>query len=566
MIYTHSHVDHFGGVGGILPGYDPNKPYDCAANNVEIYAPEGFLEHAASENVYAGVAMSRRAQYMYGPFLTQGLHGQVDAGLGKNQSTGTVSLVAPTSTPTPDPTDPTAETVFQQTQDGEQIIFQPTPGTEAPSEFNFLLINQNAMCLAENATHNLHNILTLRGALVRDALAWSKYLQRTIALFFDQNPAPPNAPKGPPCVIFAQHHWPTFPDPNNPDCMREFLANQRDMYRYLNDQTLRLINKGFTGIQIAEMFEFPPDINRQWYCRGYYGSVSHNVKAVYQRYMGWFDGNPSNLHSLPQEEAAIKYFSYMGGLESILPKAVSDYEEGQYRWVSEVLKHVVALPLSYQARLDQTRLTEARNLLADSLEQQGYQAEAATWRNFFLMGAQELRGPIKKIQATGSAFLDALETEMCFDALAVQISPEKFFKAQKKSKTKPFSVVLRWNFTYTSSQNKPEFVQVSVENAALNYLQYTTVQSTWGTPTTPYITVPRDDFNALLTNIAAAASNNTNPQNIISDFFSNKDTQITPPASLQDVQSTLTCFFGLLGKSDPSFPIVTPQRPHAATD
>jgi alkyl sulfatase BDS1-like metallo-beta-lactamase superfamily hydrolase len=290
------------------------------------------------------------------------------------------------------------------------------------------------------------------------------------------------------------------------------------------------------------------------------------VKAVYQRYMGWFDGNPSNLHSLPQEEAAIKYFSYMGGLESILPKAVSDYEEGQYRWVSEVLKHVVALPLSYQARLDQTRLTEARNLLADSLEQQGYQAEAATWRNFFLMGAQELRGPIKKIQATGSAFLDALETEMCFDALAVQISPEKFFKAQKKSKTKPFSVVLRWNFTYTSSQNKPEFVQVSVENAALNYLQYTTVQSTWGTPTTPYITVPRDDFNALLTNIAAAASNNTNPQNIISDFFSNKDTQITPPASLQDVQSTLTCFFGLLGKSDPSFPIVTPQRPHAATD
>ncbi len=259
MIYTHSHIDHFGGVVGVLPD---------GRGDVPILAPEGFLEHAVAENVYAGTAMGRRATYMYGALLPKGPRGHVGAGLGTNVSSGVPGLIPPTVDIT--------HTGQEETVDGIRIIFQVTPGTEAPAEMNFLFPDHRALCMAENATHNLHNLLTLRGALVRDPRAWSRYLDQAIEMF-----------DGGYDVAFASHHWPTW----GRDRVVKYLSEQRDLYQYLHDQTLRMLNSGLTGLEIAENFPMPPALESAWHTRGYYGSVSHNVKAIYQRYMGWFDGN-----------------------------------------------------------------------------------------------------------------------------------------------------------------------------------------------------------------------------------------------------------------------------------
>lgn len=289
VIYTHSHVDHFGGVEGILPD-DPD-----ARPGVQIYAPEGFLEHAVSENVYAGCAMGRRAQYMYGPILPQDDKGQVDTGLGKGQSKGSVSLYAPKVT--------ISKTGQTENIAGVEVVFHMTPGSEAPAEMDFYFPKFKAFCAAENATHNMHNIQTLRGANVRDALKWSKYLGESLEMFGGEAE-----------VMFASHHWPIWGNAN----VADFLARQRDMYRYLNDQTLRMLNKGYTGIEIAEVFEMPETLARDWACRGYYGSTSHNAKAVYDKYLGWFDGDPANLHRLTPQDAAGRYVKLMGGAENVL--------------------------------------------------------------------------------------------------------------------------------------------------------------------------------------------------------------------------------------------------------
>ena len=253
VIYTHSHGDHFGGVRGVV------------TEEVPILAPAGFLEHAVEENVYAGGAMNRRAVYMYGAELDKTPEGQIGAGLGMTTSTGTVSLIPPTVDIT--------HTGQQETVDGVLIEFQLTPGTEAPAEMNFLFPERRALCMAENATHNLHNLLTLRGALVRDPRIWARYLNEAIVLFGDRAD-----------VAFASHHWPTW----GHDKIIRFLSEQRDLYAYLHDQSLRMLNQGYTGLEIAELIQLPPALERAWHARGYYGSVSHNVKAIYQRYMGWF--------------------------------------------------------------------------------------------------------------------------------------------------------------------------------------------------------------------------------------------------------------------------------------
>ena len=284
MIYTHSHVDHFGGVKGII------SQAQVDAGEVAVIAPEGFLHHAIAENVFAGTAMTRRAGYMYGAALERGPAGQIGAGLGQTTSTGTVSLIAPTVDIT--------RTGQSLTVDGVQIVFQVTPGTEAPAEMNFYFPRHRALCTAENTSHTLHNILTIRGALVRDPHAWARYLTETIDLWGDELD-----------VVFASHHWPTW----GRERAVEFLAMQRDMYLYLHDQTLRMINQGHTGTEIAEALPMPPALEQQWHTHGYYGSVSHNVKAIYQRYMGWYDANPANLWPHPPEVVAGRYVEAMGG-------------------------------------------------------------------------------------------------------------------------------------------------------------------------------------------------------------------------------------------------------------
>lgn len=393
MIYTHSHVDHFGGVEGVL---DAEL---VAAGTVPVVAPAGFLEHAVSENLFAGTAMSRRSGYMYGAALGKGPAGQIGAGLGQTTSAGTVTLIAPT-------VDITA-TGQELTVDGVRMVFQLTPGTEAPAETNIWFPERRALCAAENATHTLHNILTLRGAVVRDAHAWGHYLNETIGLWGDALE-----------VVFASHHWPTW----GRERALEFLAVQRDMYLYLHDQTVRMMNQGLVGAEIAERFELPPALAAAWHTHGYYGSVSHNVKAIYQRYMGWYDDNPANLWAHPPAEAARRYVDAMGGADAALAVARGAFEEGDYRWVLEVCKHLLFTDDTDQA---------ARDLQADAMEQLAYGAENGTWRCVYLAGAKELREGIfgSPVQSSGD-FLDALTVPQLFDSLAVRVDGPRAWDLQ----------------------------------------------------------------------------------------------------------------------------------------
>lgn len=389
MIYTHSHVDHFGGVQGII------SPEQVAAGEVQVIAPEGFMHHAVSENVMAGTAMTRRSAYMYGAALGRGPAGQIGAGLGQTTSTGTVTLIPPTVD--------ISRTGERLTIDGVEIEFQMTPGTEAPSEMNFYFPQYRALCTAENTSHTLHNVLTIRGALVRDAQSWANYLTETIGLWGDEFD-----------VVFASHHWPTW---GRQRCV-EFLEMQRDMYLYLHDQTLRMINQGFTGAEIAEQIEMPPALERQWHTHGYYGTVSHNVKAIYQRYMGWYDGNPANLWPHPPEAVAPRYLAAMGGRDAALAVARQAFDDGDYRWCAEVGKHLVFADASD---------TDARAILAAAFEQIGFTAESGPWRNAFLVGATELRaGNLgTPTDAAGGGLLAALTVSQVFDSIAIRIDGPK---------------------------------------------------------------------------------------------------------------------------------------------
>ncbi|ORW01664.1 alkyl sulfatase [Mycobacterium lacus] len=386
VIYTHSHVDHFGGVLGVT------SQADVDAGKVAVLAPEGFTEHAVQENVYAGPAMTRRATYMYGTLLARGPQEQVGCGLGQTPSTGEVAIIAPTVS--------IKATGEKHTIDGVEIEFQMAPGTEAPAEMHFYVPRFRALCMAENATHNLHNLLTLRGALVRDPNAWAGYLTEAIDIF-----------AGRADVVFASHHWPTW----GHDQIVEYLSLQRDLYAYLHDQTLRLLNQGYTGVEIAEMFQLPPALERAWHTRGYYGSVSHNVKAVYQRYMGWFDGNPARLWPHPPEALAPRYVEALGGMDRVVELASAAFDSGDFRWAATLLDHAMFTDSDHAT---------ARELYADTLEQLGYGAENATWRNFFMCGAAELRDGNMgtAAQATSPALLSQLTPEQIFDGIAIRVN------------------------------------------------------------------------------------------------------------------------------------------------
>ncbi|MCU0124973.1 MBL fold metallo-hydrolase [Pseudomonas vlassakiae] len=405
VIYTHPHVDHFGGVRGVI------DEAQVKAGEVQVIAPQGFFEHAISENVLAGPAMKRRAQYMYGAPLPRGPRGQVDAGLGKGvPANATVSLIAPTRL---------IEQPFETLRiDGVDIEFQLTPGTEAPAEMNLWLPQFKALCMAENASHVQHNVLTLRGAQVRDAKVWAHYLDQSLLRYGEQAE-----------VVFAQHHWPTW----GGAAIREYLADQRDMYAFIDSQTLRLINRGLGPTEIAaELTSLPPRLASKWYSRDYYGSLSHNVRAVYQRYMGFYDGNPATLNPLPPSDAGARYVKALGGAERVLTLAREAYDAGDYRWVAELTRHLVFAEPDNRA---------TRELQADALEQLGYQSENATWRNAYLTGAQELRNGVAAAASKGGSADDlvrALTPTLFFDYLGVRVDAAKA-AAQ--------DLTINWHFT-----------------------------------------------------------------------------------------------------------------------
>ncbi|MFB4263180.1 alkyl/aryl-sulfatase [Nonomuraea sp. GTA35] len=411
VIYTHSHADHFGGVRGVTDG------------TVPILAPAGFMEHAVSENVYAGTAMNRRATYMYGPALPRSPEGQIGCGLGMTTSTGTISLIPPSKDIT--------RTGQEETLDGVRIVFQLTPGTEAPAEMNFLIPGRRALCMAENATHNQHNILTLRGALVRDARVWSRYLTEAIALFAGQAD-----------VVFASHHWPTWGQEN----IVAFLSQQRDLYAYLHDQTLRMMNKGMTGTEIAEAMRMPPALEHAWHTHGYYGSVSHNVKAIYQRYLGWFDGNPAHLWEHPPVEQARRYVECMGGRDGVLAYARRYIDDGDLRFAASLLNHAV-----FADEHD----SQARSMLAEVYTRLGQGAENGTWRNFYLVGALELTGDVvpANLNSTSPEMIAALTVEQVFDSLAIRVDGPRAWNE---------TLVIDWRLTDLNQRHR-----ITLSNGAL---------------------------------------------------------------------------------------------------
>jgi alkyl sulfatase BDS1-like metallo-beta-lactamase superfamily hydrolase len=389
VVITHSHADHFGGVKGFV------SQEEVDAGEVKVFAPDGFIEHAVSENVYAGTAMNRRAGYMYGAALARGPQGGVGAGLGQTLSIGTVSLL--------EPTDLITTTGHEETVDGVRMVFQMAPDTEAPSEFLIYLPDFKALCAAEDATHNLHNLLTLRGAVVRDPHGRSKYLTETIDLFGDEVE-----------IVFASHHWPTWGNQR----VVQFLSTQRDLYAYLHDQTLRMMNQGLVGPEIAEEIALPPALENAWNARGYYGSVSHNVKAIYQRYLGWFDGNPAHLWEHTPVERAKRYVDAIGGTDAVVDKARAAFDTGDFRWAAELANHAVFAEPDHAA---------AREMLADTYEQLGYGAENGTWRDFYLSGATELRdGQFgTPTETTAPDVVGQLTPSMLFDAIAIQVNGPK---------------------------------------------------------------------------------------------------------------------------------------------
>ncbi|MBU1268600.1 MAG: MBL fold metallo-hydrolase [Gammaproteobacteria bacterium] len=389
IVFTHSHVDHFGGALGVL------SAEEVATRKVPVVAPIGFMEEATSENLLVGMAMARRSVYMYGKRLPRSPQGLVDNGLGKAVAYGKVGILPPTLV--------VKEAKETHMLDGLEFMFHNVPGSEAPSEFVFYLPTLKAFGSAELFGHTLHNLYTPRGAKVRDALKWASYMDEAIGYAGDAE------------VMFHQHNWPVWGAEN----IRNFMEKQRDTYRFIHDQTVRHMNAGHTSTEIAEKVAMPPTLNNFLSGRGYYGTVSHNVKAVYQFYMGWFDANPANLNPLPPVEAAKKYVEVAGGMDALLNKAEEAVNKGEYRWAAELLKHAV------YAEPENAR---AKALLATSFDQMGYMAESAPWRNFYLTGALELRegGYAEGFKRT--AFLNMLKhtpTERFLEAMAASLNSEK---------------------------------------------------------------------------------------------------------------------------------------------
>ena len=479
VIYTHSHIDHFGGVRGVVPN----------PAGVEIIAPDHFMEHAVTENVIAGNAMSRRAQYQFGAGLLPGPEGQMTSGIGLAVSNGTFTLIPPTRTITH-----TGETL---TIDGVRIEFQLTPDTEAPSEMNFLFPDFGVLLIAENATASMHNILTPRGALVRDAKAWADYLTEVLRLYGDRTQ-----------VMVNSHAWPRF----GGDRVRDFLTSHRDAYKYLHDQTVRLMNAGYTDREIAEQVRLPASLSARWFNHGYYGTMMHNSRAVYQRYMGWYDANPANLNPLPPAEEGVRFVRAMGGEDRVLAEGQRAFDEGDYRWAARVLNNLVfANPQN----------TAARQLLARTHRQMAYQAESAIWRNMYLTAARELeQGPPQRGPQTQSAdLIGATPTSYILDLLAVRLNPERLGDRH-------------YAFNLVFPERNERFA-VTIRNGVLVYERDQTVDG-------PTVTSPRAAFlQAMATQSMARAV-------------------LSGQIRIQGSRRSLEGLGEVFDNPDPNFPIVTP--------
>lgn len=391
VIITHSHVDHYGGVLGVL-NYNP-------IGNLKVYVPNGFTDAVIDENVNAGVAMSRRSEYMYGEILFRDEKGQIDCGIGKYASIGTITLSDNLEVIKRGNNEKYCEKII----DGVKIQFHLSPQSEAPAEMSFYIPSENSLCIAELCTASLHNVYTLRGAEVRDPVAWADHIQEAIDLFGQDL-----------TTVFSVHNWPRF---GNEYCI-DYMSKQRDLYQYMNDQTLRLINKGYTIDEVGRMIEFPKSLSDEWYNSPFYGTVDHNVKAIYQKYMGWFNGNPVDLNPLLPQDSATRYVAYMGGEDSVIEKARRSYEEGEYQWVAQVTKQVIFTnPCNNEAKL----------LCADALEQLGYVAESGPWRNIYLMGAFELRyGKLPlSVTTVSDETLDNIPLENVLNLFSIRIDGRK---------------------------------------------------------------------------------------------------------------------------------------------
>ncbi len=483
VLHTHSHVDHFGGIRGVL----------SEGEALPIWAPQGFTDAAISENVIAGSVMVRRASYMYGSNLERGPRGQVDVAIGKGVSTGSPSLV--------EVTDEVTETGQQETIDGVLFEFQMVPETEAPAELNFFLPERGALCVVETATQVLHNILTIRGAQVRDALWWSQCINESVELFGSHTE-----------VLFAGHHWPTW---GNEEVVK-FLSEQRDLYRVLHDQTIRLAGEGLNGEEIAERIELPESLAALWHTRGAYGSMRHNARGIYQRYFGVYDGNPVNLDPLTPSDAGGHYVEAIGGAERALEIAAQALAEGDERWAATLAGHVVFAEPENAA---------ARELQAAAFEQLGYQTENATWRNAYLTGASELRDGVSSegLRAQAPDIVRALRTGQLFDAMATRINSER--AAQN-------DLIVAWNFTDIDEQ-----WTLRVTNGALS-----TVAGKLSADAQATVTTTRATLNSLILQEIDA----------MEAFGSGA-------ISVDGDPMALAGFLGLLDDPPHDFPIVTPR-------
>src|SRR5215470_13117140 len=422
VIYTHSHVDHFGGVKGVL------SEDDVRAGQVKIVAPDRFMEHAVAETIVVGTAMFRRSLYQFGPVLPTSERGQVDAGHGKSiPRGGTFTLIAPT--------DLIKDSYDVRTIDGIDIEFHLVPGSEAPAEMTLYFPQFRLLNMAEVTNHTMHNLYALRGAEVRDGRLWSSYINEALDRYGGRTD-----------VLIAQHQWPTW----GAERIAAFLKKQRDMYKFIHDQSVRLLNRGYTPNDIAEILTLPVSLAADWSARGYYGTLSHNAKAVYQKYLGWYDANPANLSPLPPVEHARMTVEYMGGAAVAIARAREDFKAGHYRWVASAMNQVVFADPANRA---------ARELGADALEQLGFQAESATWRNAYLIGAMELRNGVPKIPGFNIVNADtvkALNNEMFFDFLGVRLNA-----AKAEGKT----LVINWSFTDSNQR-----IALNLDNSALTYV------------------------------------------------------------------------------------------------
>ena len=482
VIFTHSHIDHFGGVLSVLE----------ADGSTELIAPAGFMEEATSENVLAGTTMSRRAMYMYGTQLERSPKGHLGSGLGKSPASGSPGISEPTRI---------IETTGERaTIDGVEFVFQNAAGSEAPAELTFYLPGKKAFCGAEVVSRNMHNLYTLRGAKVRDAYLWSQYIDEAIGMFPETE------------VYFASHHWPMW---GNADII-DFLKKQRDGYRYIHDQTLRMASQGYTPREIAEEIELPESLRSSFPNRGYYGTLKHNAKAVYQRYFGWYDGNPANLDPLPPVESALRYVDTMGGADAVLARARQDFDRGDYRWVAELLNHLVF------AEPDNS---EAKQLLARTYDQLGYQAESGPWRDVYLTAALELR---QGTPAEGMGIANAGD-------LLLKTPPEEFMHLitvllnGPKAEGKQYVI----NFEFT---DRGESHTLALENAVLHHRSGELSPDADAT-----VRITHELFVAMLTGRAGI-----------------KDTLFSDDVSVDGSRIDLVRFFALLDTPDEVFNIVTP--------